>query len=93
MQAQPKLEGMHCCACLHEETLRKSAGGAQSPRDSATTRISPTRRHPLVFSLPVLAHNVEEAERAPFHSNSSKLLLERAGVKAAGLRTEPKCVS
>lgn len=54
---------MHCYAHLYEKALRQSERGAQGAVDSASARIPATRRYPLVFELPVLAHDVEEAKR------------------------------
>lgn len=81
---------MHCYVCLYQKTLRKSERGAQSALDFAPSWISTSRRHPLVFILSVLAHDVEEAEWSPYCSNSSTQSGEPFSVRAAACLNRPE---
>ena len=64
VQAQPKLEGMHCYGHLYKKALPEPERGAKSALDLASAWISSARRHPLVFDVPVLAHDIEKTERS-----------------------------
>jgi hypothetical protein len=62
-------EGMHCYAHLYKKALPEPERGAKSALDLASAWISSARRHPLVFDMPVLAHDIEETERSAVGTN------------------------